>query len=161
MTYMRLRTILIAIELMPGHFPIAGLAVAQDRTMSYVQITKVSKSSGVLHLDPKNPATCGRADVTVAAFRGGSPDPVVGVSMFGYLDHPPGVMVTVSPEEQSRTIASPSTLTVFTFKVCPTGNVTGDFTLQAIIARVGPDRAYEIKEPDPADTGRVTFDIVP
>jgi hypothetical protein len=104
-------------ELIPGHFPIAELAVAQDKTMNYVQITNVSKS-GVLHLDPKNPAACGTAGVNVSAFKGGSPDPVVSVSMFGYSNHPSDVMVSVSPEVQSRTIASPSAFTVFTFKVC-------------------------------------------
>jgi hypothetical protein len=156
---MRLLTILIAMELMPGDFPIAELAFAQDRTMSYVQITKVSKASGVLHLDPKNPAACGTADVNVFAFKGGSPDPAVSVSMFGLSDDPPGVMVSVSPEMQSRTIASPSAFTVLNFKVCASGNVSGKFTLQAIVASV--DRAYEIKEPNPAESGRVTFDIVP
>jgi hypothetical protein len=57
--YARLLTILIIMELMPSHLPMAELAVALDRTMSYVQITKVVKSSGVLHLDTKNPAACG------------------------------------------------------------------------------------------------------
>jgi hypothetical protein len=70
-------------------------------------------------------------------------------------------MVSVSPEVQSRPIAAPSTLTIFTFKLCPTGKVAGTFTLQAIVAAVGPDRAYQIKEPDPADTGRVTVEIAP
>jgi hypothetical protein len=62
-------------------------------------------------------------------------------------------------------IASPATFYMFTFKVCATGNVAGVATVIAIIESVRPEvvtagQKYELKEPEPAESARVTFDVV-
>src|ERR1700676_880605 len=94
-------------------------------------------------------------------FKGDSPDPVVSVSMVGYVTRPPGVMASVTPEVQSKIIKSPSEFTFFTFKVCAKGNVAGNFTFQATISGIKPARACQVEKPDPPDSGRVAFDVAP
>lgn len=131
-------------------------SIAQSRIMSYVQINQVSKSGSPLHLDAKHPAACGSVYVNVFAFKHGSPDPVVSVELDGYS----GATVDITPEMQSKTIA-PKTFAVFTFKVCAKGSESATATVQAGVASVGPDHSYEIRAPDPAETARVTFDVVP
>ena len=156
------KAVMVFIGLGVGHLQPSGRAAAQNKARSYVQVTKVSKSAEPLHLNSKD-ASCGTVSVDVYALKIDTPDPIVSLELDQYSSSPPGVSpgvsVKISPESQSAKITS--SFIAFTFKVCAAGNRTGTATLLAIIQRVGPDHTYEIREPEPAESARVTFDIVP
>jgi hypothetical protein len=159
---------MVVVGLGVGHLQPSGRAAAQNEARSYVQVTRISKSADPLHLNSKD-ASCGTASVDVYAlkintpdpFKIDTPDPLVRLELDEYSSNPPGVRVKITPESRSAKITSTSNFTDFTFKVCAAGNRTGTVTLLAIIQRVGPGHTYEIKEPEPAESARVTFDIVP
>lgn len=159
MTRARANAIMVVIGLGVAHLPPSERAAAQNKARSYVQVTKVRKSAEPLHLNSKE-ASCGTASVNVYALKIDTPDPLVRVDLDQYSSNPPGVTVSVGPESQSGKIASPSNFRVFTYKVCATGNTSGTATLLATIERVGPDGDYEIKPPEPAESARVTVNVV-
>jgi hypothetical protein len=152
------KAVIVVVGLGVGHLQPSGRAVAQNKAKSYVQVTKISKSAEPLHLNSKD-ASCGTVSVDVYARKIDTPDPMVSLELDQYSSNPPGVRVKISPESQSAKITS--TVSAFTFKVCAAGNIAGTATLLAIIQRVGPDHSYEIREPEPAESARVTVDVVP
>ena len=151
------KVVMVVVGLGVGHMQPSGRAAAQNNAKSYVQVTKINKSAEPLHLNSKD-ASCGTASVNVYALKIDTPDPIVSLELDQYSSNPPGVKVTISPESQSAKITS--TLSVFTFKVCAAGNITGAATLLALIQRVGPDHTYDIKQPEPAESAHVTVDVV-
>ena len=154
------KAVMVVVGLGVGHLQPSGRAAAQNKARSYVQVTKVNKSADPLHLNSKD-ASCGTASVDVYALKIDTPDPIVGLGLDEYSSNPPGVRVKISPESRSAKITSTSNFTDFTFKVCAAGNRTGSATLLAVIQRVGPGHSYEIKQSEPAESARVTFDVVP
>jgi hypothetical protein len=136
------------------------MASTQDKTNAYVQVTRITFSPEQLHLHAKD-SQCGTASVTIFAFKSGAPDPTVRVELDQYSSQPFGVLVDISPGIQSGTIAAPSNHSIFSFKVCAAGRVTGTATVLATVASVRSESRYEIREPVPVETARDTFQVAP
>lgn len=145
------------------------LAQTQDRAKRQIRIESVKISPNILHLNEKKGPTCGTATVRVAVGGKGNlspPNPRVVVSVAEASSDPPGVTVSVahaavvSLGRGGTTVEE--TLTTSTtdvsFRVCATGEKTGDAIFAGVILGVAPASDFSVAERSPV-TGQTKFAV--